>query len=889
MASWHTKPIPEITKELGINPELGLSQEEAEVRLKRDGLNELPKGKQLQWWQLLIRQFASPLIYLLVIAAAITAAIAWHEFQTPGGEDETWVDTLVISIAVLVNVAISFYQEFQAGNIFKALAGIVTVTSRIVRGGNTRDVDSRQIAQGDVILLAPGMKIPADARLFAARDLEVNEALLTGESSAVKKRIGEVSEEAGLGDRANMVFMGTTVERGEGRAVVIATGAKTELGQIAQLTQEAGEGQKTPLQERVERLGKTLTVFISIGAAFIFVAGIFHDRPIVESFVLAVAVAVAGIPEGLPAALAVVLTISMRAIYRKNGLAKNLLAAETLGSTSVICTDKTGTLTEGVMKLEELVAVPGKEEALWEAFAFANEAIIEKDEKGERRIVGESTDRAKLEAFLAAGNDFDALLARLPRVTTLPFSSEHKYLASFHQSKSGIVVYVSGAPEILLERVKGMAPEELTRFRTQVEEFASRGYRMIAAGKIELHTSDKDLTQLGEADLDKYITGIEFLGIAAIRDPIRPDVLESLKLTREAGVRVVMITGDHALTAKAIGKELGFRSEAVNVMEGSELDRLSPEELKQRIPHVEIFARVNPAHKMQIVDAWQAHGQAVAMTGDGVNDAPALKAADIGIAVGAGTDVTKEAADLVLLNDSFTTITEAIKQGRIAFDNIRKVVLRLLTDSFTEVLIVMFALIVNVGKNPITAGMILWTNLVEDAFPSFALAFEPGEKDVMKRPPLKRGAKVLNRESFTLLGLAGLATDLLLIGIFYYLATQTTWTESYIQTIIFTILGSNTLFFMYSLKSLRQPIWKLRLFGNRLLNFAVLFGFGMILVGVYAPFANKLIGTTPIHIYHLLFAFGFSVVQIAIMELVKWAYRTFKFEVNENELINEIA
>lgn len=885
MEIWHTRSIEEVINDLGANPKQGLTQEEAKKRLERDGLNELPKGKQAAWWQLMLKQFANPLIYILMLAAAITAGIYYYELQTEG-HSEAWVDTVVISLSVLVNVGISFYQEYRAGNIFKALASIVTVTSRVVRGGETHEVDSKQLAQGDIILLSPGMKVPADARIIDARDLRANEALLTGESEAVKKEPGEAKDDAGIGDRHNMVFMGTVVERGEARAVVVGTGKKSELGQIASLTQEAGEGEKTPLQERVAKLGKLLTIFVALSAVVIFVAGIFHDRHIVESFVLAVAVAVAGIPEGLPAALAVVLTVSMRAIYRKDGLVKKLIAAETLGSVSVICTDKTGTLTEGVMKVEELMVSDLQRDDALAALALANEAIIEHDEEGIAHVRGESTDRAKLEAYLAEGKDYNKLIAAQPRITTVPFSSERKYLASFHQKEGKQVVYVSGAPEVLMARASGMPENEKADTQKRYEEHAARGYRMIAVAVAELPASVPDLKEKGEQDLDTLISDLTFLGLVAIRDPIRPDVKDSLRVTRGAGVHVVMITGDHILTAKSIGEELGFLASDDAVMEGKEIDALSDEELVQRIPKLQVFARVNPEHKMRIVDAWQKHGQSVAMTGDGVNDAPALKAADIGIAVEAGTDVTKEAADLVLLNDSFTTITESIKQGRIAFDNVRKVVVRVLTNSFTELILILSSLLLNLKTTPVTAAMILWTNLVEDSLPDFALAFEPGEEGVMERKPLRRSARILNREAVTLVMIGGIVTDIVLLAV-YLLLEHSGWHdlygEAYIQTFIFSILGTNTLFFMYSLKSLKAPLWKIRLFSNKVLNISVLIGFVAMAVGVYAPFAHVLLGTAALHPIHLLWTIAFGVGQVGLMEIVKWVYRAFKLETDETE------
>lgn len=901
---WHNQTIENVIKRLGVDVDSGLSTVDARGRLKRDGLNELPKGKQVTWWQLLIRQFMNPLIYILVLAVVITGGITIWEFSK-FGHSKSWVDAVVISLAVIVNVAISFYQEYQAGNIFKALAKMVTFVSRVVRDGETKEIDSKQIAQGDVIVLSPGMKVPADARLLKIRDLHVNEALLTGESDAVTKKLGEVAEEAVIGDRTNMVFMGTTVERGEARALVVGTGARSELGQIAELTQAAGEGESTPLQERVASLGKVITIFVGISALIIFAMGILNAlrsgvgdhlaEAVIDSFIVAVAVAVAGIPEGLPAALAVVLTISMRAIFRKDGLVKNLVAAETLGSVSVICSDKTGTLTEGVMKLEEFLVTDAQRGQALIALSMANEAIIEHGDDGALIVRGESTDRAKLEYYLAVGGNYDQQMKDYPRLSTVPFSSERKYLASFHQVEGKHIAYISGAPEVLLARSIGLGNGEKEKLREQYESYAKRGFRMIAFGIKEYAEPISDIENASEEELDEHIKDITFLGLAAIRDPIRADVKESLRVTRGAGVHVVMITGDHKLTAMAIGEELGFTISDESVMEGVELDAISDEELRDRITSLHVFARVNPEHKMRIVKAWQAHGQSVAMTGDGVNDAPALKAADIGIAVGAGTDVTKEAADLVMLNDSFTTITESIKQGRIAFDNIRKVLIRVLGNSFTEVVLILSGMIIAYVTKapeailPVTAAMILWTNLVEDSLPDFALAFEPGEKDVMKRKPLKRDAKILNREGWALVIIGGVVSDIVLLGVFLYLQFISGWPEQfgseYIRTFIFAMLGTDTLFFMYALKSLKEPIWKINIFSNKILNVAVPIGFFAMLIGVYAPFANTLLGTTPLMLKHLAMVPVFGLFVVSLVEIGKFVFRRFHLETKETESI----
>ena len=858
--SWYDQSEADVLKELGANPKRGLSSREADVRLRRDGPNALPKGKELAWWQLLFRQFKSPLVYILVVAAVVTAWL------------NEWTDTIVISLAVLINTGIGFWQDYHAGNVFKALERAVRVRARVVRDGKLKEIDSQEVVLGDIIVVSTGMRIPADARLLKARDLDVNEALLTGESSAVRKGVYELThDEVPLAERSNMMFMGTTVDRGEGRAVVVKTGAKTEVGRIAELTATAGEGDLTPLQERLAKLGRVLTVIIGVSAVVIFVAGALAGRELVESFKVAVAVAVAGIPEGLPAALSVVLAVSMQRILKRKGLVKQLIAAETLGSTSVICADKTGTLTEGVMKLEELLMAPDKGMSL-KALALANEAIVERDKEGKLVIRGESTDRAKLKAFFAADGDLDQVLKKEPRVATIPFTSEKKYLASFHERDGKQIVYVSGAPEVLLERSYGLSRDAVKEAQSQYEDHARRGFRMIASGWRELPKVVLNIGDISADELDQYVQGLTFGGLAAIRDPIRSDVADSLKITREAGVQVVMITGDHVLTAKAIAEELGFAVGSEAVMEGKELNAISDEELTKRITKLEVFARVNPEHKMRIIDAWQARGHAVAMTGDGVNDAPALKAADIGIAVDSGTDVTKEAADLVLMDDSFTTITEAIKQGRIAFDNIRKVTIFLLTGSFSELVLVLASIVLGLPL-PFTAAQILWINLVEDGPPNFALAFEPGEKGIMKRKPLPREAQILDAQGRAIFYGVGPLSDILMLGIFFWLYQNSGWTLEHIQTFMFTAVGTNALFNVFAIKSLKQPLWRTSFLNNHYLLGAIVISFTMIAASIYAPPIQRLLNSVALPMNQIGIIVLLGLVQMTMIEVVKAYFR----------------
>ena len=863
--NWHTKTIEESLSDLHVDSDSGLSKTEVEARLLRDGENTLPQGKRTTWWQLLFSQFKSPLIYILVVSAIITAFL------------HSWIDTIIITLAVLVNAGIGFYQEHHSGNIFKELMKIVTVQARVIRDGNTFEIDSKDLVVGDIVLLYEGVKVPADIRLLSSRKLEANEALLTGESVPAGKDTEPLPKKTPLGDMKNMLFTGTVIERGEGRGVVVAVGKDTEIGKITDLTQNAEE-EPTPLQERLAKLGKRITIIIAVGAAVIFIAGLLQGRGFAEMFTVAIAVAVAGIPEGLPAALAVVLAIATQKILKKKGLVKKLLAAETLGSATVICTDKTGTLTEGKMKVEKLLVPAKYKQQALKALAFANEGIVEPKD-GTYIVRGESTDRAKLEAFLESGGSFDALLRSEPRTVLLPFDSKRAYLASIHGVEEGDEqnLYVTGSPEALLERSSYVLDREINDFekdkiREEYESLAKEGYRLIAFGWKTIESDQKVTEGASNEDLENIATGLVFGGLVAIGDPIREDVRSSMKMTREAGIHPVMITGDHKLTARAIGRELGFSDKEESVMTGVEMDTLSDEELSEKIRTIDIFARVNPEHKMRIVKAWQAQGESVAMTGDGINDAPALRAADIGVAIGSGTDVTKEAADLVLLDDSFSTIIAAVRQGRIAFDNIRKVVIYMLDDSFTEVLIVLSTIVLHVPL-PITAAQILWINLVEDGLPNFALAFEHGDKDIMKRKPVKRNERILDNQSTMMVFVVGLLTDFILVGVFLIFYYGGNYEIEYLRTLVFAIIGTDSLFNIFALKSHRTSVFKSAPFNNMFLNVSVAFGFAMMISAVYLPQLNSFLGTIPLQFKHTLLVLALGILELILVELVKWLFR----------------
>ncbi|MDA1334532.1 MAG: HAD-IC family P-type ATPase [bacterium] len=842
----YSTSLDEVLSQLKSDQKNGLSSNEVSVRRESYGSNTLPVGKKTHWWELLAGQFINPLIIILLIAAALTYWI-----------DER-VDFTVIMLAVGVNVLIGFWQEFRSSQIFEKLQSLVRVMARVMRDGEIKELDMTELVPGDIIILRGDIKVPADARILSAKNLLVNEALLTGESAAVHKESIDLSGDLPLGDHKNMVHMGTIVERGEGLAVVTATGASSEIGKIAALTAKV-EDEETPLQERLSKLGKLLAIFMTVFSVVIFIVGIFEGHTVSEMFTVAIAVAVAAIPEGLPAALSVILAVSASRILKRKGLVKKLIGAETLGSTTVIVTDKTGTITEGTMVVEKVFG-SRDDSAVAQALAFASDIDVIGGV-----LKGEATDRAKVQFYLDKGGK----LNEHEQKAFIPFDQRRKYLASFNDMGNGKTrLFVSGAPEALIER-STMGDVERDALLKEIEKYASDGYRLIASGAKDIEDSEYTNFE-DEKTLHEKIRGINFLGIAAIRDPIRKDVYESIKITRKAGIRVIMATGDHKTTATSIGKELGFGIEDHFVLSGSEIDGMNDIDLSARAENVTILSRVTPAHKQRLVEILIKKGAVVAMTGDGINDAPALKAADIGIAVGSGTDVTKEAADLILMDDSFSTITAAIREGRIAFDNMRKVTVFLLSNSFTEVIIVMVGLVFRTAFLPITAVQILWANLVEDSFPNFALAFEPGEKDIMDRKPIPRGERILDSEAKIIIYLVGIFSDLMLGTIFLYLYWYSQLSPEHIQTFIFAILATNSMFIVFAVKSYRISILKTNLLNNPYLIFAVLISFGFMGVAIYLPQVQALLGTVALSLKEVGIVFSLGMLQLTLIELAKW-------------------
>ncbi|HDZ54666.1 MAG TPA: HAD family hydrolase [Candidatus Nealsonbacteria bacterium] len=864
---WHNLSIRETGIILKTDLKKGLSEEEAKDRQKKVGKNLLPTEKPLSGVKIFLEQFRSPLIYILVIAGVITLFL------------KEYTDSIVIFGAVILNTIVGFFQENKANQALRELKKTIMPEAKVLRGGNEKVINSSDLVLGDVFILDPGDKIPADGRLIEAYNLKVNEATLTGEWISAEKKIDIFPKKTPLADRDNMVYMGTIIEEGKGRVVVSGIGIQTEVGKIAQMVKETKE-EKTPYQKRLLHFTKIIGLIVIIMSIFIFLEGILTGGKFIEMFTVAVAVAVAAIPEGLPIAITVVLSLGMQRILKRRGLVRKLLAAETLGSTSVICTDKTGTLTEGNMqvagiytgtkellsdgqKYSERVDRDGVESHILalKIATLCGEAFIENPDKPleEWIIRGRPTDKALLVAGIQAGLDKKELEKEQPKIIDLPFSSSLRHSASLHRfSERENILYILGAPEKILEKSryieidgkqKLLSEEKIRELNKKYETLAVQGQRILATAYRKIAVSKEKAPSL--ESFEEFSQDLIFVGFIALRDPLRKEAKRAIKICRQAGIRIILVTGDHRLTAKAVATEIGFKISEKNIFEGEDLDKLSDEEFAKRLKEIQIYARVEPKHKIRIIKAWQDKGEVVAMTGDGINDAPALKKADIGIALGSGTDVAKETSDLILLSDSFDIIVAAIEEGRAIIDNIRKVITYVLSDSFTEVILIGTAIMISriTGNSfilPVTAVQILWVNLIEDGLPSVALAFEPKDKDLMERKPYGHRIPLMTKEMKVLIFIIGIITDIILLGLFFWLIKYSGYRITHIQSMIFVGLTIGSLFYVFSCKSLRKNIWSINIFSNKFLIFSWFIGVIALLAALYLEPLQKLLGTEPL-------------------------------------------
>ncbi len=770
MSDFYRKTVAEIMASLDSSP-AGLEPEEAERRLALHGYNELATRSGVHPLLIFLNQFKSFIIYILLFAVVFSLLI---------GE---YVDTLIILAILVANALIGFFQELSAGRSLEALKKMSTVRATVHRGGEKRMLDARFLVPGDIIELEAGDRVPADGRLVEAARLKLEEAALTGESLPVEKSLGEIDRDVSIGDRKNMVFFATSVAAGHAKALVVATGMQTELGKITAMVQEAGQ-EMTPLQKRLDRFGKKLGVaivgicmvvfFLSVGKEYL--AGVLNVHAIIEFAFVAISLAVAAVPTALPAVVTIALSVGAKRLLRKKALVRNLSSVETLGSCDAICSDKTGTLTENRMTVRYAWSLDGEttlsgtgygpdgevsgpvSSHLFRCGVLCNNASLRKEEGGQWRISGDPTEAA----LLASAAKVGVKDSGTRRINEIPFDSERKLMSVLVRDGAGETVYTKGALQSVLKRCsRALADgreESLTdalrqRIEGQNAQYARRALRVLAfAMKRDSAAGD---FQEGE---------LTFIGLQAMIDPPRPEVTDSIAKARRAGIRILMITGDYEETARAVGREIGIEGELVT---GEQLARMDADALQSALRRqTNIFARVDPEHKLRIVEALQRMGHTVAMTGDGVNDAPALKKANIGVAVGSGTDAAKESADFVLLDDSFTHIVNAVEEGRGIYDNIQKSIMLLLSGNLGEVLIIFLAVLFGMNL-PLTAILLLWINLVTDGAPALAYSVDPYGRDIMRRRPKPREEGILPADKLALLGVLGCLGTALALTLFY--------------------------------------------------------------------------------------------------------------------------
>lgn len=871
---WHALSPEEVAQHCKTDLVRGLSQEEAQTRLKQ-ATNRIPAPEREGFVLRILKQFMSPITFVLVLAAL---AMLFLEHRT---------DAVVIGIALLVNVVMGLVQEGRASKAFEALKKGEARFAVVFRDGEPKRVPAEEIVVGDLVALSTGNAVPADMRLVEAHGLTINESQLSGEWMAVEKDTALVKEEAPLVERSGMAYASTLIAAGAGKGIVIAVGGGTELGKIAAELGKKDEA-VTPLMRDIRQVARLLLVAVAVILVGIIALGQLRGLPFEETLFTAIALAVASVPEGLPAAVTVVLALGMERILKRGGLVRNLLAAETLGTTSYILTDKTGTLTEGRMTLEMFVgktgeytdAIEGEAHLLLTGAVLASNAYVEerKDASEDEKLVvhGRPIEQAIVTSGLQNGIAQHLLLQEYPRIDELHFDSARRFGGMIHKGAHGPVAYMTGAPELFLATLthvvskdgtgQPMTAEVRTHFENALSKAASEGKRVIAAARI-LRTEG---TFPREGDLIDTLAKGEFLGLLIFSDVIRPEAKEAIQDMHDAGARILMLTGDNPETALSIARTVGIASENERAYIGTELSELSDEELVQVLRTHTVFARVAPADKLRMANVLKDVGEVVAMTGDGVNDAPALRAAAIGIAVGSGTDVAKEASDLVLLDNGFSVITAAIREGRRLRDNFRKIFAYMLSTNFSEVILITFSLIFGLPL-PILPTQILWSNLIEGGLMNFAFAFEPLYPDAMKRSPKDpETSRVLSPKLLQLIGLVGAVTSVTLIGIYLYLVFMTTLSLPEIQTLMFIAVSVNCIFMAFSMKSFGTPLWKLPLFSNTFLLVSLAASTLLLLAALYLPVLQALVHVTEPTMLQLGVLVGFGLVNLATIELAKW-------------------
>ncbi|MEI8573854.1 cation-translocating P-type ATPase [Methylomonas sp. LW13] len=890
MNTWHKLSAIETAGLLATDMEQGLSTEDAKNRLARYGQNKLHKGKRFSALLIFISQFKSLVIWVLMGAAAVSVAL---------GEV---IDGIAIIAIVILNAVIGFLQEYRAEKAAAALARLTAPHCRVIRDGHSLVVTTSEVVPGDLLLLEAGDLVAADARLIQASVFRVNEAPLTGESQAVPKFTVSLVLDTPLAERRNMVFLGTSVTSGSARAVVVNTGMETELGRIAKLLESAESGE-TPLQRQLERVGRLLLMACFGIVGLIFGLGLWRGIAPFELFLSSVSLAVAAIPEGLPAVVTIALALGVQRMVQRHALVRRLASVETLGRAQVICTDKTGTLTMGEMTARKLItskslyhvtgegyategaffagnveSLPSESPelfALLRASAACNDAELNVID-GRSTVIGDPTEGALLVAAEKANIARSAIETEMPRLAVIPFDSERKRMSVIRRQAGQPWAFVKGAPEEILSRctlirtdqgIKELTENDLTRFLQANTLLANDALRVLAVAERPLEGIHFGAGVFGsDVEIEQQLI---LLGLVGLQDPPRGEAKEAVAKCKRAGIKTVMITGDHPDTARAIGCELGIIDKGDEVLIGAEIDHLDDAELKERVPHVSVYARVTAEHKLRIVRAWKATGAVVAMTGDGVNDAPAIKEASIGIAMGiTGTEVTKEAADMIVADDNFASIVAAVEEGRGIYDNIAKTLAYLLGSSTGELLVMLGAVLLG-WPLPLLPLHLLWINLVTDGFAALALSTDPIDPGVLNRPPRQAQSQLLNRHLFYLTLFTGLLAASVTLGVFAYELHVVGNTLDQARDAAFTALVITGLLRAFGARSEQRVIWQIGLFSNLRLFLIVAVCFSLQLAIHHVPMLQTLFQIKSVSLHQCVVWIGVGFIPLAILEFRK--------------------
>lgn len=845
---WHTLSKEEALSRFRVNKSTGLSENEVTKRQEVYGKNELKSKPKEKLIIKFLKQFNDYMIIILIIASIVSAGISFWQ----GGND--YIDSVIIIGIVIFNAILGLVQEEKAEKSIEALKKMISPMAKVIRNGKQKQIEAIELVPGDIVILETGSFVPADVRLIDSFNLKIEESSLTGETESILKDSDCVLEKKiAIGDMKNLAFMTSTVVNGHAKAVVVDTGMNTKVGQIANMIIE-NEAPETPIQKKLNGVSKILGTVCLVICFIIFVIGIFKRIPPMEMFMTSVGLAVAAIPEGLPAIVTIMLSIGVTNMAKRNSIIRKLPAVETLGSSTVICSDKTGTLTKNQMNVVETYTE--NEQLLAELGSMCTDCEVTYN-KNDVEVLGEATEIAIVKFGLENGKFKDELYSRMPRISEIPFDSNRKMMTTIHKINNGYRVVTKGAPDVLLKKCNMIDEGKIQKENLKM---ANKALRVIAVGY-------KDIKELPAAiNSNKIENNLNFVGLIGMIDPPREGVKEAVRTCRHAGIKTVMITGDHIATAKAIAKDLEILCHSDKAITGSELDMIPQEKLENEIRNYSVFARVNPEHKVRIVKAWQKTGAVVAMTGDGVNDSPALKNADIGIAMGKnGTDVAKNAADMILADDNFVTIVEAVKQGRTIYDNIKKAIHFLIATNIGEIVIILIGLILGF-KSPLLAIQLLWVNLVTDSLPAIALGLEPPEKDIMNRKPVNSRKGIFSDGLWGTIIAEG--TMIGMLGLMAFSIGNKYFGLEVGRTMAFIVLGVSELIHSFNIKS-DKSIFKTNILENKFLMGSFILGTFLQTIVSIVPALAEVFKLVPLTKTQWLITFIISILPIPIVELQK--------------------